>query len=145
MEKIKNKVKENKYDIKDKINTKIKDNESKILKRTRGRPRKQNKISVLTILYHHIYTIIHKLHHEVMGEGFQCWKTLVKIITSTNLFGARSIETERYPVRLTRDECNLIGRSKKCDNLPMKCDEDECILDGTPKPVYNWMQTSVQS
>lgn len=92
-------------------------------------------------------TIIQKLPYEVKGEGYECWKTVVKLHTSVNFFGARSVDEEHKVIKLQRSDCELMVLTKRCDNMDMTCDstQRECVYDGTPTASFSWMSSSTQT
>ena len=67
-------------------------------------------------------SIIQKLPLEVRGEGYECWKTLMKMTSSVNFFGARTEDMTSQSIKLTRAECQLMVTTRKCDNAEMSCD-----------------------
>lgn len=79
------------------------------------------------------YTIIQMLPFQVRGEGYECSKMLIKSISSVNLFGARSLDIDKKYVKLSREECKVLVKTRKCENREMHCDISgrECTHDGT--------------
>jgi hypothetical protein len=68
------------------------------------------------------YTIVQRVPLEVKGEGYECFKMLIKAVSWVNFFGARASDVEKRYVKLTREECNIMVKTKKCDNNDMHCD-----------------------
>ena len=89
-----------------------------------------------------VYTnmnILARKSHEVHGKGWECKKELVQLKTFQNFFGANFVEEKVSTYRLTKDECEKMIDTRKCDNHDMTCQDSICMLDSTPQPSYTWM------
>ncbi|CAF1022634.1 unnamed protein product, partial [Brachionus calyciflorus] len=48
-----------------------------------------------------------------------------------------SLRTEM--VKVSRDKCFLMIKTKQCSSFPMDCDNEYCSLTSNPQPSFNWM------
>ncbi|CAF1022714.1 unnamed protein product, partial [Brachionus calyciflorus] len=80
-----------------------------------------------------------KIQHQVYGTGHHCLKKRHILKTSTSFFGEKyeSLRTEH--IKLTRDECYIMVKSKKCNEFQMECEHDYCSYSSNPIANFKWM------
>lgn len=89
--------------------------------------------------------MIYKLPNEVNGRAVECSKQLIRITTYVGFFGARSEYKEIMVQELSNAQCREMDVTKECDKAIMTCDGDVCHYDGTPKPEFKWLSSSVHT
>jgi len=72
------------------------------------------------------FAILYKRHNLVYGTGYQCKKEKFLVDTSTSFFNRRSRTETTQVMKLSRDECLNMVKTKKCETDPMTCEGHSC-------------------
>lgn len=90
---------------------------------------------------HQIF-VFQERHNIVTGYGHECQMTKTKFI-----FGAKVIfwrerkRIERNVVKVSREECQKMVRSKMCGNQVMICEASSCFYEYAPEETYSTFST----
>lgn len=89
--------------------------------------------------------VLAKAPYKVNGFGIECQKKAFKIRTYMNIIRGRSIDAEEVShIKVNKDECEYMYRTKKCETNTMTCNEGRCEFDGKPIPEYHYLSTFEQ-
>ena len=89
--------------------------------------------------------VLAKAPYKVNGLGFECQKKAIKIKTYMNIIRGRSIDMEEVTyLKVNKDECEYMQRTKKCEANTMTCNDGRCEYDGKPTPQYHYLSTFEQ-
>ena len=85
------------------------------------------------------YSILSQLTQVVSGSGWFCSKTRHEVRTYKNLFTFTSRETDQFVMEVTKEDCEEMVKTKRCEGGKMKCVGDYCELLYNPNFEYQWM------
>ncbi|CAF0797249.1 unnamed protein product, partial [Brachionus calyciflorus] len=81
--------------------------------------------------------------YTLYGKSIQCQKLHVKITSYKNFFGAIWSNKEINTVELSKNDCINMEKDLLCESHVMSCEEKICHYDGTPLPIYKYLQKIV--
>ena len=84
-----------------------------------------------------------KTPYTLYGKSIQCQKLHVKITSYKNFFGAIWSNKEISSNDLNKNDCINMEKDLLCDSHVMSCEENICHYDGTPFPIYKYLQNIV--
>ena len=85
------------------------------------------------------YLILEKRKYLVDGYGFVCTRKRVEIETFSNFFGIKSIQRYTVPEVVSKEECQAMILTNKCDGHNMTCSQDYCEAKTEPNVQYAWL------
>lgn len=84
--------------------------------------------------------VLNRLPYKIKGIGFECSKVSVTIKTYMNIIRGRSSEPPLIKkIRMNREECEFMVKTKKCEANTMTCDGPICVFNETPDPEYYYL------
>jgi len=75
----------------------------------------------------------------VMGTA--CSKRIISVQTYVNFLGSKSFIKNEEVVDLSKEECELMTTTKRCDRQMMTCNEGYCSNEFKPQIEYSWLTT----
>jgi len=78
---------------------------------------------------------------KVKGIGYECSKTVTTVTTYMGFFAGRSLNINVKDQTVSREECQFMVFTNKCDANTMECDNGVCFFDGKPGDDYYWLTT----
>ena len=85
--------------------------------------------------------VLSKMHEVVNGEGFQCIMKKLTRRSEETLFFSKHTDSWIENVKLSREDCEYMVKTKRCDQYPMKCNGNHCKFHQDPPANYRWGST----
>jgi hypothetical protein len=63
----------------------------------------------------------------VNGEGYECKKEVIILTTHESLVNIHTILINKTIVKLSRDECDHMVLTRRCDQILMQCQDNKCV------------------
>lgn len=84
--------------------------------------------------------LLNKIPNKVKGIGYECSKIAITIKTYMNIIRGRSSEPPEIKIiEMNREECEIMVKTKKCEQNKMECDGPVCMFNGTPEPEFYYL------
>jgi hypothetical protein len=77
----------------------------------------------------------------VSGEGYECKKEVIILTTHEDFFGQHTYNINKTIVKLSRDECDNMVLTRRCDQILMQCQDNKCSSIQELNYDYSWRQT----
>ncbi|CAF1060505.1 unnamed protein product, partial [Brachionus calyciflorus] len=77
--------------------------------------------------------------HQVYGTGYHCLMKKHTLTTSMSFLGEKYESLRTEIIKISRDECFLMVKTKKCKDSPMECEGEYCSFASNPLPTFRWM------
>ena len=84
-----------------------------------------------------------KLVDAVNGIGYECYQQDLTLTSWKTFFGMEHSDTRKHTIRLSRAECELMVKTKKCGDHEMICQETDCVYEPSLKPAFEWLSQSI--
>lgn len=89
--------------------------------------------------------VMSKSNNQVDGFGYQCEQLEYEYQYSKTLIGHETETRSEIAVKLGREECLEMARTRTCMGMPMNCSsEDECSMEHHPEATYNRFYTNTK-
>ncbi len=75
------------------------------------------------------------------GEGYECKKEVIILTTHVDFFGQHTYNINEPIVKLSRDECDHMVLTRRCDQILMQCQDNKCFSIQELNYDYSWRQT----
>lgn len=83
--------------------------------------------------------------NQVDGFGYQCEQIDYEYQYSKSLAGYESLIKNEIKVKLSRESCLEMVKTRTCMGMQMNCtSDDECSLEYIPEETYNWLSTNTK-
>ena len=87
------------------------------------------------------FHVLSKKQNEFDGMGTACSKKIISVQTYINFLGSRTFIKNEEIVDLSKEECELMVTTKRCDRQLMSCNEGYCSNEFKPNIEYSWLNT----
>lgn len=87
------------------------------------------------------FSILTRNRHLVYGKGYQCRITEKDYSFTKTFFGNEYTSTFERHITVTRAECELMVKTKKCKETVMNCDGENCVVEFVPTYEHSWLRT----
>ncbi len=69
-------------------------------------------------------SILSKKKHVVSGEGYECKKEVIILTTHKDFFGHHTYNINKTIVKLSREDCDHMVLTRRCDQILMQCQDN---------------------